>query len=63
MAQVVNVGDSVSQLKDSLDSLQSSIHSDQYSSDALLRLNRALRDIDEEVNMLRNVMQINDRHS
>jgi len=58
MEHKINVGTTVSQLKDSLDYLQSSIGDDYQSPEALIRLSRALKDIDEEVNMLRTYMKV-----
>ncbi len=48
----------VRQVKDSLENLQNLLVSENYSSDSLLRLSRALKDINEEVDMLTTVMQI-----
>lgn len=52
------IGVSVNEVKCSLDDLQSTLFKDKYSQDSLLRLRQALKDINEEVNMLRTAMQI-----
>ncbi len=49
---------SVNEVKSSLDELQSVIGEDSCSVDSLERLTRALNDINEEVNLLRTVIQI-----
>ncbi|MCO4799782.1 MAG: hypothetical protein KC484_11220 [Colwelliaceae bacterium] len=48
----------VKQVKSSLDDLQNVLVDDNYSDDSLLRLSRALKDINDEVDMLTTVMQI-----
>jgi hypothetical protein len=48
----------VNEVKSSLDELQNVICGDSCSTDSLIRLTRALKDINEEVNMLRTVIQI-----
>jgi len=48
----------VNEVKSSLDELQNVIGGDGCSADSLIRLSRALKDINEEVNMLRTVVQI-----
>lgn len=58
MAHEIRVGFSVEQLKESLDCLQNSVDNTQCSVDSLMRLSKALKDINEEVDLLRTVMQI-----
>jgi hypothetical protein len=53
-----HIGRKVRDVKNSLDDLQSFVSEDECSKDSLFRLSRALKDINEEVDMLRNVMQI-----
>ena len=48
----------VKQVKNSLDDLQNVLIDENYSDDSLLRLSRALKDINDEVDMLTTVMQI-----
>jgi len=59
MESKVKIHCDVSKVKFSLDELQNVIGEGSCSSDSLLRLTRALQDINEEVNLLRNVIQIN----
>jgi len=47
---------SVTQVKSSLDDLQDIIQDDNYSHDSLRRLSEALKDINEEIDMLKAVM-------
>jgi hypothetical protein len=56
------VGQKVKQVKESLDHLQGVLIDENYSDDALLRLSKALKDINEEVDMLTTVMQIGKVH-
>ena len=58
MERVTPIGQNVRQVKDSLDQLQEMLIDENYSDDSLLRLSRALKDINEEVDMLTTVMQI-----
>ncbi|NQZ22722.1 MAG: hypothetical protein HRT53_11765 [Colwellia sp.] len=58
MEHQLNTGKSVNEVKSSLDDLQNVIGGDNCSADSLIRLTRALKDINEEVNMLRTVIQI-----
>jgi hypothetical protein len=58
MEHQLKTGKSVNEVKTSLDELQNVIGSDACSTDSLIRLTRALKDINEEVNMLRTVIQI-----
>jgi len=44
-------------VKNSLDDLQCLIQDDKYSGDSLRRLSEALKDINEEINMLKTVIQ------
>ena len=48
----------VSQVKSSLDDLQNQIQDDDCSGDSLRRLSQALKDINEEINMLKAVIQV-----
>ncbi|NQZ82569.1 MAG: hypothetical protein HRT52_16290 [Colwellia sp.] len=48
----------VSQVKSSLDDLQNLIQDDDCSGDSLRRLSQALKDINEEINMLKAVIQV-----
>lgn len=59
MERKMKVGCRVNDVKSSLDELQRVIGGDCNSSDSLVRLTRALKDINEEVNMLRTQIQIN----
>lgn len=45
-------------MKNSLDHLQDILVDENYSDDSLIRLSRALNDINEEVDMLTTVMQV-----
>ena len=58
MERSQSIGRKVRQVKDSLDHLQNVLVDENYSDDSLLRLSRALKDINEEVDMLTTVMQI-----
>jgi len=58
MEHHLKTGESVNEVKSSLDDLQNVIGGDSCSADSLIRLTRALKDINEEVNMLRTVIQI-----
>ena len=58
MERNLRIGRKVKQVKDSLDQLQDVLIDENYSDDSLLRLSRALKDINEEVDMLTTVMQI-----
>jgi hypothetical protein len=58
MEHQIKTNSSVNEVKSSLDELQSVIGGDSCSADSLIRLTRALKDINEEVNMLRTVIQI-----
>ncbi|MDG1750901.1 MAG: hypothetical protein P8I03_04470 [Thalassotalea sp.] len=58
MEHQLEIGHEVRQVKDSLDNLQDVLIDENYSDDSLLRLSRALKDINEEVDMLTTVMQI-----
>lgn len=49
---------SVDQVKSSLDELNNSLTDDGHSTDALIRLSKALREINEEVHLLQNIMQV-----
>jgi hypothetical protein len=60
MESKMKIGCSVNDVKCSLDKLQNVIGGDCCSSDSLIRLTRVLQDINEEVNMLRTVIQIKD---
>ena len=59
MEYQIKTGCSVNEVKSSLDALQNVIGGDSCSADSLIRLTRALKDINEEVNMLSTVIQIN----
>ena len=63
MERQVKVGCRVNEVKCSLDELQNVVRGDGCSTDSLIRLMRALQDINEEVNMLRTVIQINPYHN
>ncbi|MDO6446088.1 hypothetical protein Q4493_09910 [Colwellia sp. 1_MG-2023] len=58
MERVTPIRHNVRQVKDSLDHLQEVLVDENYSDDSLLRLSRALKEINEEVDMLTTVMQI-----
>jgi hypothetical protein len=58
MERITPIGHNVRQVKDSLDHLQEVLVDENYSEDSLLRLSRALKDINEEVDMLTSVLQI-----
>jgi len=62
MGNALKIGHEVRQVKDSLDHLQDVLIDENYSDDSLLRLSRALKEINEEVDMLTTVMQIGRRH-
>jgi hypothetical protein len=49
---------SVDQVKNSLDSLQNIIHDESCSHDSLRRLSQALKDINDEINTLKAVIQV-----
>ncbi len=53
-----NLGSRVHQVKTSLDELHHSFHKDEYSDETLLRLGRALHDMNEELQLLRNIIQL-----
>lgn len=63
MERNLRIGRKVKQVKDSLDQLQDVLIDENYSDDSLLRLSKALKDINEEVDMLTTVMQIGRAHS
>lgn len=58
MEKQSKTGSSVREVQHSLDKLQESVYQVEYSEDSLLRLNKALKDINEEVNLLRNIIQL-----
>ncbi len=58
MEHQLQTGNSVNEVKSSLDELQNVIGGDGCSTDSLNRLTNALEDINEEVNMLRTIIQI-----
>mgnify|MGYP000594067021 CR=1 FL=1 len=58
MEHQLKTGSGVNEVKSSLDELQNVIGGDGCSADSLNRLTNALKDINEEVNMLRTVIQI-----
>lgn len=53
-----NLGSRVRQVKSSLDELHHSFHNEQYSDETMLRLGRALNDMNEEIQLLRNIIQL-----
>ncbi len=59
MESRIKINSDVSKVKFELDELQNVIDEGSCSSDSLIRLTRALQDINEEVNLLRNVIQLN----
>ncbi|MEW6991725.1 hypothetical protein AADZ91_13710 [Colwelliaceae bacterium 6441] len=58
MAYSPSIRYKVKQMKNSLDHLQDILVDENYSDDSLIRLSRALNDINEEVDMLTTVMQV-----
>ncbi|MEW6982793.1 hypothetical protein AAD001_09105 [Colwelliaceae bacterium 6471] len=61
MEKQFKVGSNVREVQHSLDKLQESVYQVEYSEDSLMRLNQALKDINEEVNLLRNIIQLHTR--
>ena len=61
MESKIKINGGVDKVKFSLDELQNVIGEGCCSKDSLVRLTRALQDINEEVNMLRTVIQINSK--
>jgi len=59
MESKIKINGGVKKVKYSLDELQNVIGEGCCSKDSLVRLTRALQDINEEVNMLRTAIQIN----
>jgi len=53
-----NLMSSLKSAKDSLDELQGDISPQEYSESSLLRLSSALKNIDNEINKLRNVINV-----
>jgi hypothetical protein len=53
---------SVEQVKNSLDNLQSHIQDESCSHDSLRRLSQALKDINDEINTLKNVIHVDGRY-
>ncbi|WP_286267210.1 hypothetical protein [Thalassotalea atypica] len=58
MSHEVSFGNRVSQVKNSLDQLQNSLFEDECSDESMMRLSKALNDINEEVMLLKNMMQL-----
>ena len=59
MEKATKIGIKVQQAQRSLDDLKSTVYHVEHSDDSLNRLNQALKDINEEVNLLRNIIQLN----
>jgi hypothetical protein len=61
MERKIKINSGVNSVKFSLDELQDVIGEGGCSTDSLARLTNALQDINEEVNMLRTIIQINSK--
>ena len=61
MESKIKINSDVNKVKSSLDKIQDVIGEGCCSTDSLVRLTSALQDINEEVNMLRNIIQINSK--
>ena len=61
MEKKTKIGINVRHVQHSLADLQSTVYQTESTDDSLNRLNQALKDINEEVHLLRSLMQLNVR--
>ncbi len=62
MPNEFSVSTRVGQVKSSLDQLQNCLLDDEYSEESIKRLGRALSDMNEEVQLLKNLIQLSKPH-
>ena len=58
MEQLFKRGANIKRIKNSVHELDEFIHQEDHAKESLMRLSRALKDINEEVNLLKNEMKI-----
>lgn len=61
MEQLFKRGVNLKKIQNSMDDLENLLHKEDHANESMQRLSQALRDINEEVNLMKNMIQNNNK--